>query len=212
MPARKSPPSSPVLESLPKPAGKRATLALDPARIVETAARLLEDTGRLSMRALAQELGANPMAVYHYFPGKDALIAAVAAARFSQVEVVRDAMQRVRNWQARVRLLARAYLDMVRAAQSLTRHLAKSAPPDDATDIAIRFEVLFLAAVGELQLPPVRARACMHVLVDCIHGFALGDAPVDAWDMELDVLLAGMEALAQQSAGGGGLDEDGNVE
>jgi AcrR family transcriptional regulator len=180
--------------------------ALDAARIIAAASRLLEDTGKLSMRALARELGVDPMAVYHYFPGKDALVAAVAGAGFDQVEAAATASRRARGWRGRLRVLARAYLDMARAAPALTRHLARAAPEDGSAtqsaatpDIALRFEALFLHAIRELDLTPARARACQHALVDCIHGHALAgaDLPDGLWNAELDVLLAGMETLAR---------------
>ena len=60
-----------------KPAGGRDALSRD--RIVAAALDLVDEQGLegLTMRALGRKLGVEAMALYHYFPSKDALIEAI---------------------------------------------------------------------------------------------------------------------------------------
>lgn len=84
------------------------------ARTLELVDR--EGLAKLSMRRLGAELGADPMAVYHYFPSKSALFDAVVEAVYSQVELPTFAEDT--PWPDVMRGLARAH----RAA--LRRHPA----------------------------------------------------------------------------------------
>lgn len=61
--------------------GKKGREQLTKERIVEKAIELLDAEGvqKLSMRRLGEALGVEAMAVYHYFPNKDAMLDAVAA-------------------------------------------------------------------------------------------------------------------------------------
>jgi len=61
---------------------KKARVQLTKKRIVEKAIDLLDAEGveGLSMRRLGEALGVEAMAVYHYYPNKDALLDAVVAS------------------------------------------------------------------------------------------------------------------------------------
>ena len=51
---------------------RRAAPALDSASILQAALPVLEEKGEaFSMRALAQKLGVDAMALYHYYAGKE---------------------------------------------------------------------------------------------------------------------------------------------
>jgi AcrR family transcriptional regulator len=61
---------------------KKARVQLTKERIIEKAIEVLDAEGveGMSMRRLGEALGVEAMAVYHYYPNKDALLDAVAAA------------------------------------------------------------------------------------------------------------------------------------
>jgi AcrR family transcriptional regulator len=69
-------------------AGRTTRPALSRALIVSTALELLDRDGpeKLTMRRLGAQLGADPMAVYHYFPSKAALFDAVVEAVYADLE------------------------------------------------------------------------------------------------------------------------------
>ena len=54
------------------------------AALTDSAIDLVRKTGpdHLSLRAVAEQVGVSPSAVYHYFPDKDSLISAVGAKLF----------------------------------------------------------------------------------------------------------------------------------
>jgi AcrR family transcriptional regulator len=60
---------------------KKARVQLTKEKIIQTAIEVLDRDGAegLSMRRLGEALGVEAMAVYHYFPNKDAMLDAVAA-------------------------------------------------------------------------------------------------------------------------------------
>lgn len=63
--------------------------ALSRAHIVATALALVDREGldKLSMRRLGAKLGADPMAVYHYFPSKAALFDGLVGAVYAEIVV-----------------------------------------------------------------------------------------------------------------------------
>lgn len=63
--------------------------ALTHARIVHVARDMIDQAGldSFSMRKLGSELGADPMAVYHYFPSKAALFDAIVEATMLEIDL-----------------------------------------------------------------------------------------------------------------------------
>lgn len=63
-------------------------MRLDPALIVKTATELIEEHGEadVSTRMIGKALGAEAMAIYHYFPSRDALLDAVAGALVAAID------------------------------------------------------------------------------------------------------------------------------
>lgn len=78
---------------------------LSEQQIVDTALRLMRKVGaeKVSMRALAGELGVTPMAIYHHVPNKDALLDLVIDAVLSTVPMPTPNRQR---WQAQMKAYA----------------------------------------------------------------------------------------------------------
>ncbi len=78
-----------------------------------------EGYGRLSMRRLAQEVALSPMAVYRHFPGRAALLDAVAEAGFHRLEAALGARDDRATPHARIEALLDAYADFALAEPHL---------------------------------------------------------------------------------------------
>ncbi|HEY8607928.1 MAG TPA: helix-turn-helix domain-containing protein [Noviherbaspirillum sp.] len=164
-------------------------------KILRAAVAVLEGEGRLTMRRLAQLLGVDPMAVYHYFPNKDALFAAVAIHVFGKIDSLRPQMERQASWTDRLKTLARGYMALVRGAPYLTRVLAGDARL--SAEVSACFQHLFDVALGDLELDAKHRRASMNLLVDFIHGYAMANTRAGArWQEELAVIEHGIASLA----------------
>jgi AcrR family transcriptional regulator len=90
--------------------------ALNRDYIIRTALAIIDRDGlaKLSMRRLGQELGADPMAVYHYLPSKAALFDGVVEAVYREIDTT--GLDRDAPWPAQLT----AFLHALRAA--IRRH------------------------------------------------------------------------------------------
>jgi len=153
--------------------------------------RLLEEGGlrAVTMRALAQRLGIDPMAAYHYFPDKDALLRAAAARAYERMRVPR--LPRA-SWRARLESLARAYLAMLARSRELLRYVTAHAATTARAPAAI-FDAHFRDAIEPLRLPPRTREIAQHAFVDFLHGVALaGRVPWPRVRAELRVIIEGI--------------------
>src|SRR5919202_1328873 len=143
-------------------------------RILRAALQLVDDHGvdALSMRRLAAELGVDPMAIYHYLPGKQAILAGVTASVFGELHIpaLTGAV-----WQDHVRAFARAYHDLARAHANLVLYLVTD-PTSGGNAILAANEVLY-AALTQTGLPPRMIVQAADLVVDYLHGFVLGERP-----------------------------------
>jgi AcrR family transcriptional regulator len=181
--------------------GRPPTRVLDRDAITTTALQILETAGfeALTLRAVARQLRVDAMAIYHYFPDKEALLRAAAATTYDRIDPRAGTTGR---WPARLESLACAYLRVLGRSGQLLRYL--SAGNDATAEAVARFEARFRVAVEPLELPPRQHRAAHHAFVDFVHGFSLslpagGTLPPRlrrALHDELGVLVAGMRALA----------------
>lgn len=80
--------------------------ALSERRIAEVALELVDTEGvdGLSMRKLAQRLGAAPMSLYTYFPDREGVLEAVAQLVLAEIEVPPEDL----DWQESVRRIMRS--------------------------------------------------------------------------------------------------------
>jgi len=87
--------------------------ALSRAAVLDGALSLLDDAGldAFSMRALGTRLGADPMAVYHYFPSRTALLDGVVERIFAEVVPP----ERTGDWTVDVTASTHAFRDAVLA-------------------------------------------------------------------------------------------------
>lgn len=151
-------------------AGRPSRSLITPRRILAAALAELEATGLAAfrMRALARRLGVDPMAVYHYFPDKRALLRAAAAALYATLAVPAPRG----TWQQQLTALATSYLAVLARAGELLRYLAgnDAAATEPTRIVRDRFH----AATASLALGAASARAAHDVFVDFVHGFSLG--------------------------------------
>ena len=153
---------------------------LSRGRILRAALGLVDEEGMgaLSMRRLAGELGVDPMAIYHHFPGKDALVSGLVETVFAEMRVPGPED----SWQERVRAYARAYRDLARSHPNLAVHLV-SDPPAAAAATLEAGEALYeaLAASGMEARDVVRAA---DLVVDYVNGFALAESAGPLGDLD----------------------------
>src|SRR6185312_506203 len=83
------------------------------SRIYESALRILEAEGpqAVSMRRVAKEVGITPMAIYHYFPCKEALLDAVVKSEFENLVDFFDRAARKRSFEAAMLHIMDGYID-----------------------------------------------------------------------------------------------------
>ncbi len=173
----------------------RKTERLEPDAILDAAATLLEDEGKLTMRALAGRLHVDPMAVYHYFPNKQAIHDALTGRLARQLAAAAPGMAHADNWRQRLAVLAGAYRTVAAKAPEFTRTVAQGGAPAQA--LAGQFARLFEVATEGLGLTDRQRRSAVGLLVDFIHGYTM--SPVhdeQVWEDELGLLMLGIEAAA----------------
>ncbi len=157
-------------------------------QILDTTLALLAETGlgALTMRSLARRLGIDPMALYHYFADKDALLGAAAERSFA---ALRPRMPVKGDWRARLLALARAYLRTLHRSRELLLYVT------EAGRISAPFDEHFFTAIAPLKLSKRDQDTCRDALVDLLHGASLSGADHDCTP-QLEVLFLGFRALA----------------
>jgi AcrR family transcriptional regulator len=169
-------------------------------KVLSAALALLEQEGLagLSMRALARTLAVDPMALYHYFPDRQALLRALSAKLYASLQVPAPHSS---NWKANLEQLGLAYLGLLGKYRELLLHLSTHPALADAS--ARRFDAHFRAALAGQRLRAVHYKASQGAFVDFVHGYSLalrsdkGGQKNRAFRQELGVLLRGIEALLE---------------
>lgn len=177
-------------QSRGRPLASESKLSRD--HILDAALVLLAEAGLggLTMRALARRLGIDPMAVYHYFADKDALLGAAAERSFA---ALRPPKRADGDWRARLRKLARAYLRTLHRSRELLLYVTW------AGRVSAPFDAWFFDAIAPLGLSEKAQRTCRDALVDLLHGASLA-GPTHDPTPQLEVLLLGIGALAPAGA------------
>jgi AcrR family transcriptional regulator len=132
---------------------------LDRQLIVQAARRIVaeEGLGKLTMRRIGSELGADPTAVYRHFRSKDELVAELADLAFLSIPEPDSALP----WQDRLRTLLRAALELYRSNPDFAIKLAHQ---DDDTPGLRRIAELTLAMLADAGLD-ARERAVGYQLI-----------------------------------------------
>lgn len=132
--------------------------------VVRTAHRVLDDygLGDLTMRRVATELEVQPSALYHHFPGKQALLAAVADHILRRVDLVGAED----DWQVRLRASAGRLRDSLLACRD-GAELVATVQAYELGEVrpGEMFESLLLSADLEPQLASVGARTLLFYVL-----------------------------------------------
>jgi AcrR family transcriptional regulator len=154
------------------------------------ALELLEEGGlkAVTMRALGKRLNVNPMAAYHYFVSKEAVLKAAAAhhyRRFRPDLTGSDASERLSA-------LGLAYGEFLQRSVGLLHYLVTT--EEAAAKPVEHFDQLFATALGDHQLPEEARLNARNALVDLVHGFALAGptVPLRFLGAELRLLIRGL--------------------
>lgn len=145
-----------------------AKKGLSRRRVVMAALDVVDRDGLegLTMRALGRELGADPMAVYHYLPGKSALYDALAEAVWAGVELP----ARTGDWEADLAALAR---NARRALLAHPRALPVVATRQSVAPATLDLLEAGIAILVEAGLPPAVALSLMGAASAFLVGSAL---------------------------------------
>jgi AcrR family transcriptional regulator len=146
---------------------KPAPPPLSRERIVDAASRLIQRDGlsALSMRRLAQELDVWPMAVYHWFRDKEALLDAVAASTAGSIELP----SADEPWREQLRtLLHGAHEAMARDPAGMGASLARAFLAPEA----MRLSEAALAILVQAGLSTREAASAWRALWSYTYGFA----------------------------------------
>ena len=141
---------------------------------------LLEDGKVPSIRRVAGELNVDPMAIYHYFANKAALLEAVT------VSLVEEIYQPAGNddWQAELQQLCKSYLGLLKDHGGLLETMLSMS----AAGPAQVFTERFYTALSPLQLSESELKDALDLLVDYLHGFALSMTCDSSQTLDIDYL------------------------
>ena len=182
---------------MPRRPGRPKTDTLQPDLLLSEAAALIAEGGlkKFSMRGLARRLSVDPMALYHYFPSRDALLAATAGHVFDQLSVSFTEQQR---WDARLDALAAAYLALCREHQGLLTALIQG--DIDPAGPVQRFDALLSEALRGISLTAAQRGAVGDAVIDLLNGVALSADHSARWRDGFSVLVAGIAAISREAA------------
>ncbi|WP_421866645.1 TetR/AcrR family transcriptional regulator [Motiliproteus sp.] len=160
--------------------------------IITTALKLLQENGKVpSIRQISGVLNVDPMAIYHYFSNKTALLEALTV---SLVEEIYDP-EEGGCWQTELRQLCKTYLALLGAHTGLLETLLTM----DSDGPAQIFIQRLATALAPLQLDNAVFNDTRDLLVDYIHGVALAiqcnpeNLSIDCIDGPLNLILNGLE-------------------
>lgn len=136
-------------------------------RIVTAALALVDREGlaALSMRRLGAELGADPMAAYHYLPNKQALLDAIVEAVMAEIDLSVD--QPSEPPEERLVYAALAYRDVLLAHRNALPILLSRGP---STPAAMRPVELLIGILRDAGLPAGEAFAGMNAIAATVRG------------------------------------------
>ena len=161
-------------------------------RIVQTAKRMLQADGRIpSIRKLATVLGVDPMAIYHYFANKAALLEAVTVSLMDEL-IFPDGED---EWTVEVKALCRNYLELLSNYPGLLETMLTMSCGGPAKLFSDRLAI----ALAPLNLNEEAFKQVLGLLADYLHGvvFARECNPaasvVESIDGPLELVFKGLE-------------------
>ncbi|GAC1659265.1 MAG: hypothetical protein NVS9B15_21580 [Acidobacteriaceae bacterium] len=155
-------------------------------QVRDSAVQILEQEGApaVTMRRVAQSVNISPMAIYHYFPSRDALLTTITEAEFAKLRDTMEARWAHSDDADSLFLLLEAYIDYFFAHPHLFDYVFSKPRPD-----ARRFPDDFHAG----QSPP------LTLLADSVAGSMISGRlkDGDVWEIALELwaLIHGYIAL-----------------
>ncbi|WP_298439406.1 TetR/AcrR family transcriptional regulator [uncultured Ferrimonas sp.] len=147
-----------------RPKGQQAS-KLSSEKIIICAAELLQQQGKVpSLRQVSRALEVDPMALYHYFDNKAALLQALCLQLFTQLYQPSG-----RDFRLQIQRLCHSYLQLLSDYPGLLETVLSMADSGPAQVFCQRFE----QALAPLNLSAAQQEAARDLLVDYLHGFAL---------------------------------------
>lgn len=140
---------------------------LTPETIVQCAKSLLQANGKIpAIRLISGELGVDPMAIYHYFSNKAALLEALTVSLMEEIYAPKES----EDWQEEVLQLSKSYLKLLAKYPGLLKTVLSMKTDGPAQVFTTRFKV----AVRGLEMDEDKIMDAVSLLADYLHGFAYG--------------------------------------
>jgi AcrR family transcriptional regulator len=157
----------------PNPAPTEPRRALNRQRVLETAIGLADSTGfeSLTMRKLADELGAGVMSLYHYFPGKHELLDGMIDVVFAEIELPGGGG----DWRAAMRPRARSTREVLKRHPWAVGLMESRRSPGIAS---LRLHDAVLGCLRDAGFTVEQTVEAYSVLDAYIYGFALQEQTV----------------------------------
>ncbi|SFX54721.1 TetR family transcriptional regulator [Streptomyces atratus] len=178
-------------------------------RIADAAVALVDRDGleRFGVRRLADELGVDPMSIYHHIKGKAALLDAVSEAVLAEVAAATDDTSR--DWEEIARRTAHGYREMAYRHPRVFPLLATRAQTSPVALIALE---RLVTAMREAGLPEQVVADAPMTLFGFLNGYLLavlsGESGEDTGTPAIDAdTYPTMAALAPLQAGYGSVAE-----
>ncbi|CAH1572770.1 TetR family transcriptional regulator [Vibrio jasicida] len=146
-----------------RPAAKQSQLSAE--GILESAKLLMKKDGKVpSIRSLATQLNVDPMAIYHYFKNKNALLEALTTSLVE--EIYQPQMNE--DWQGELKSLSISYIALLREYNGLLQTMLSMTSHGPAQLFTERYQLI----VQPLALSPQVEKDSLDLLADYLHGFA----------------------------------------
>lgn len=173
--------------------GRRNLLSRE---IILQAAREMLKLGEgrpFSMRRLAEKLGVNPMAIYHYFPKKSVLIVELVQSIFENFQSPLSG-----NFRFDIITVCQRYRNILRSEGNLVFYLTQS---EKLSSLAV--EKLCATMPLHPELNGDLNQRLRDILVDYTHGFVLGElrrgkkmpGANEKYQRGIELIVAGAECL-----------------
>lgn len=147
-----------------RPAAKLSQLSAE--SILDSSKSLMKKDGKVpSIRSLATQLNVDPMAIYHYFKNKSALLESLTTSLVEEIyqpKVNED-------WQGELKNLCVSYIELLREYNGLLQTMLNMTSHGPAQVFTERYQII----VQPLALSPQVERDSLDLLADYLHGFAL---------------------------------------
>ena len=179
---------------------QKASQALNKTVIVDKAKALMEAEHKIpSIRAIANALDVDAMALYHYFENKSALLEGITTSLIT--DVYNPKPKGSADWQTELTKLARSYISILHKYDGLLQTLLTMQSHSPAEVFFERFERI----VAPLLLSREQEKVFLDLLVDYLHGFSVAlscdktnTLTLDYMDKPLELLFRGVELIESE--------------